>query len=71
MDVNLRDCLKLGFSGFNIKFPYLVADLDFVNAPMSVLLYHNSITKVNNMPPKTLSESRARENEIINMTMMA
>ena len=38
MDVNLCDCLKLGFSGFNIKCPYLVADLDFVNAPMSVFI---------------------------------
>ena len=52
MDVNLCDCLKLGFSGFNIKCPYLVADLDFVNAPMSVLLYHNSITNVNKKPNK-------------------
>ena len=38
MDVYLCDCLKLGFSGFNIKCPYLVADLDFVNAPMSVFI---------------------------------
>ena len=52
MNVYLCDRFKLGFSGFNIKCPYLVADLDFVNAPMSVLLYHNSITNVNKKPNK-------------------
>lgn len=38
MDVYLCYGLEFGFSGFNIKCPYLVADLDFVNAPMSVFI---------------------------------
>ena len=52
MDVNLCYGLEFGFSGFNVVCPYLVADLDFVNAPMSVLLYHNSTTNVNKKPNK-------------------